>query len=147
MDKKFAVHSAILATSEPLGVMKLCEARLQADARFPWIVLIPRRTGALELEHLSPADRVRLMEEVMLASAAVRAIGAAIGKPVEKINVAALGNITPQLHVHVVGRRPDDAAWPGPVWGSGEAHPYSAARLVQAQAAASGLLGGVNSAA
>ena len=83
----------------------------------------------------------------MLASAAVRAIGAAIGKPVEKINVAALGNITPQLHVHIVGRRPDDPAWPGPVWGSGEAHPYTPARLVQAQAAAGALLGGINSAA
>ncbi len=147
MDKKFVVDSAILATSEPLGVMKLCEARLQADSRFPWIVLSPRRTGARELEHLSPADRLRLMEEILLASAAVRAIGAALGKPVEKINVGALGNITPQLHVHVVGRRPDDAAWPGPVWGSGEAQPYTPGRLAQAQAAAGALIGGINSAA
>lgn len=147
MDKKFVIDNAILATSEPLASLKLCEARLQADSRFPWIVLIPRRIGAREMEHLSPSDRLRLMEEVMLASAAVRAIGAALGKSVEKINIGALGNITPQLHVHVVGRRSDDPAWPGPVWGFGEPRPYLEARLAQARAAATTLLGGLNSAA
>ena len=147
MDKKFSIDPAILGTSEPLGSLKLCEARLQTDSRFPWVILIPRRPGARELEHLSAADRTRLMEEIILAGAAVRAIGAAIGKPVEKLNVGALGNITPQLHIHVIGRRPDDAAWPGPVWGFGEAQPYLEAKLAQARAAASGLMGGVNSAA
>lgn len=144
LDKKFVIDKAILAGSEPLASLKLCEARLQADARFPWIVLVPRRPGARELEHLSAVDRARLMEEAILAGAAVRAIGAALGKPVEKLNVGALGNITPQLHVHVVGRRSDDPAWPGPVWGVGEAQPLTEARLAQARAAATGILGPVS---
>lgn len=134
--EKFAVSAAILRTSEPLVSLTLCEARLQADRRWPWVVLIPRRAGAKELEHLSPGDRAVLMEEAMLAGAAVRAIGSALGRPVEKLNVAALGNVTPQLHVHVVGRRADDAAWPGPVWGVGEALAYDAIALERAREAA-----------
>lgn len=141
MDKKFVIDNAILATSEPLATLKLCEARLQADARYPWIVLVPRRPGARELDHLTAADRARLMEEIVLAGAAVRAMGAALGRPVDKLNVGALGNITPQLHVHVIGRRDDDAAWPGPVWGHGEPRQYPEARLAQAHEAALGVLG------
>jgi diadenosine tetraphosphate (Ap4A) HIT family hydrolase len=134
--EKFAVSAAIVTTSEPLVSLGLCEARLQADARWPWVVLIPRRAGAKEVEHLSPADRAVLMEEAMLACAAVRAIGSALGRPVEKLNIAALGNLTPQLHLHVVGRRSDDAAWPGPVWGVGEPIPYAAVSLERAREAA-----------
>lgn len=138
--EKFAVSAAILRTSEPLVSLGLSEARLQADARFPWIVLIPRRPGAKEIEHLSAADRIALMEETMLAGAAVRAIGSALGRPVEKLNLGALGNVTPQLHMHVVGRRADDAAWPDPVWGRGEAVAYDAVKLERAREAAIGVL-------
>ncbi len=134
--EKFAVATAILRTSEPLASLGLCEARLQADARWPWLVLIPRRAGAREIEHLSAADRVVLIEEAMLAGAAVRAIGSALGRPVEKLNLASLGNVTPQLHVHVVGRRADDPAWPGPVWGAGEPAAYDALDLERAREAA-----------
>jgi diadenosine tetraphosphate (Ap4A) HIT family hydrolase len=137
---KFAYAPAFLATSEAVADLKLCAARLQNDARWPWIVLIPRKVGAREIEHLSAANRAQLMEEIVLAGAAVRAIGAALGRPVEKLNVGQLGNITPQLHVHVLGRRPDDGAWPGPVWGVGEAVPYSADALATALSAADGLL-------
>jgi diadenosine tetraphosphate (Ap4A) HIT family hydrolase len=137
---KFSLHPALAATSEALGDLKLCQARLQSDARWPWIVLVPRMSGARELEHLSPANRAQLTEEIVLAGAAVRAIGAALGRPVEKLNVGQLGNITPQLHVHIVGRRPDDAAWPGPVWGVGEPTPYAANALATAIDAAHGLL-------
>ncbi|MBQ1543558.1 diadenosine tetraphosphate hydrolase [Caulobacter sp. CCUG 60055] len=132
MGEPFSVAPAILATSVPLLSLGLCEARLQSDARYPWIVLIPRRPGARELEHLGPADRARLMEETVAAGQAVRAAAAALGRPVEKLNVGALGNVTPQLHVHVVGRRVDDPAWPGPVWGLGEALPYPPAQLAAA---------------
>jgi diadenosine tetraphosphate (Ap4A) HIT family hydrolase len=133
---KFSLHPAFAATSEPLAELKLCHARLHLDARWPWIVLIPRKVGARELEHLSPPSRAQLMDEIVLAGAAVRAVGAAIGRPIDKLNVGQLGNITPQLHVHVIGRRPDDAAWPGPVWGQGEAVPYTAAVLEHALIAA-----------
>jgi diadenosine tetraphosphate (Ap4A) HIT family hydrolase len=138
---KFALHPAFTATSEPLGELKLCHARLHLDARWPWIVLIPRKVGARELEHLSPQSRTQLMDEVVLAGAAVRAIGAALGRPVDKLNMGQLGNITPQLHLHVVGRRPDDAAWPGPVWGHGEPIPYTAEALARAIDAARITLG------
>lgn len=137
---KFALHPAFTATSEPLAELKLSHARLHLDARWPWIVLIPRKVGARELEHLSPQNRAQIMEEIVLAGAAVRAIGAALGRPVDKLNVGQLGNVTPQLHVHVVGRRPDDAAWPGPVWGHGEAAAYTAAALQRAIEAAQGPL-------
>ncbi len=144
---KFELTPPFLATSEPICALKLCEARLQADARFAWIVLIPRRAGARELEHLSGADRVQLMEEIVAAGAAVRAIGAAIGRPVEKLNVGQLGNNTPQLHIHVVGRRTDDDCWPGPVWGQGTASDYEEARLQAALAAARGALRSMQAAA
>jgi diadenosine tetraphosphate (Ap4A) HIT family hydrolase len=137
----FELHPAFPATSEPLGDLALCHARLQADARFPWIVLIPRLPGARELEDLAADDRAGLMAEVVLAGAAVRAAGEALGRPVEKLNVGQLGNLTPQLHVHVVGRRPDDPAWPGPVWGAGAARPYAPAALGAALAAARIVLG------
>jgi diadenosine tetraphosphate (Ap4A) HIT family hydrolase len=87
--------------------LMLCEVRLQRDARFPWLILIPKVAGARELEDLAGMDRARLMDEIVLA-----------GRPVAKLNIGALGNITPQLHIHVVGRRADDMAWPGPVWGT-----------------------------
>ena len=75
------------------------------------------------------------------AGLACGAVGEALGHPVEKLNVGQLGNITRQLHIHVVGRRSDDAAWPGPVWGSGPAQPYSAAELATAIAMAQASLG------
>lgn len=142
---KFALHNAFEATSEFVAELKLCHARIQLDARWPWIVLVPRKVGARELEHLSPQNRQQLTEEIVLAGAAVRAIGAAMGRPVEKLNVGQLGNITPQLHVHVVGRRADDAAWPGPIWGVGEAVPYAANRQSLAISAAQGPLGALKS--
>lgn len=136
-----AIDHAFLATSVALGELPLCQARLQADARFPWIVLIPRVVGARELEDLDPGQRLALMEEVLLAGTAVRAMGHAVSRPVTKLNVGQLGNVTPQLHVHVVGRRPEDAAWPGPVWGHGTAQPYAADELAAAVAAARRTLG------
>jgi len=104
----------------------LCQVRLQDDARFPWLILIPRRVGLHELEDLSAGDRATLMDEVVAAGALVRALGEAAGRPVEKLNVAALGNVTAQLHLHVVGRRHDDGLWPDPVWGRGVSTPYGA---------------------
>jgi diadenosine tetraphosphate (Ap4A) HIT family hydrolase len=132
----FVLDPAIEAASSSLGDLPLCEARLMLDARFDWLVLIPRVAGATEIEDLSEAGRNRLMAEIVLAGKAVRAMSAVRGRPVAKLNVAALGNITPQLHVHVVGRRPDDPAWPGPVWGFGTPVGYGEAALAVAIAAA-----------
>jgi diadenosine tetraphosphate (Ap4A) HIT family hydrolase len=98
--------------------------RLQRDARFPWLILLPRVVGATELTDLTRDHAIVMVDEIALASAAVKAMGEAIGRPVEKLNVAAIGNVTAQLHVHVVGRRRDDGVWPDPVWGRGTATAY-----------------------
>lgn len=137
----FELNAAFPATSHDLGDLALCHARLQADARFPWIVLIPRVEAARELDDLTPDERRLLMDEILAAGHAVRAAGEALGRPVAKLNVGQLGNLTPQLHVHVVGRRPDDPAWPGPVWGAGTAAAYSEPDLAAALAAAKTALG------
>jgi len=132
----FTLDPAFEATSAFLTRLPLSDARLQLDARWPWVVLIPRQPGLAEMEDLAAEDRARLMEEIVLAGRAVRAVGEALGRPVEKLNIGALGNITRQLHVHVVGRRRDDAAWPGPVWGVAAARAFSDTEAERVKAAA-----------
>lgn len=98
---------------------QLCRVLLMDDAQFPWLVLVPRRAGLVEIDDLDEADRTRLMHEIQRAMKTLRGV-----VECDKINVGALGNIVRQLHVHVVARRRDDPAWPGPVWGHGPAHHY-----------------------
>lgn len=107
----------------------LSQLRLQDDARFPWLILIPRRAGLHEIEDLTPTERLALMDEIVRAGDMARALGQAAGRPVQKLNIAALGNVTAQLHVHVIGRRHDDGLWPDPVWGRGTPAPYGATAL------------------
>lgn len=116
----FEVAPAFKAGSVAAAEWPLCHVRLQNDARFPWLILIPRVEGAVELEDLSVEQRAMLMEETVRAGVLVRRLGM-----VEKLNVGAIGNVTAQLHVHVVGRRRDDGLWPDPVWGRGPAVPYT----------------------
>ena len=134
MTPPFKADPAFDPGSIVVGDWPLCQVRLQDDSRFPWLILIPRRDGLHELEDLTAPDRATLMEEVIRAGTVVRLLGEASQRPVQKLNVAALGNVTAQLHVHVVGRRHDDGLWPDPVWGRGAAVPYGAGAL---QAAAS----------
>jgi diadenosine tetraphosphate (Ap4A) HIT family hydrolase len=136
----FRLDTAFLRTSHPVGALSLCAVRLQDDSRWPWIVLVPRVEGAREIEDLGEVDQAKLMREIVLAAAAVRAIGYVLGFAVEKLNVGLIGNITPQLHAHVVGRRDGDSAWPGPVWGVGEAAPYAESVLTRAIGAAESAL-------
>ena len=89
------------------------------DARFPWLILVPAKKGIRELHELIPNDQMRLMEEITLCSQLLEKIHTP-----DKINVGALGNLVPQLHIHVIARRHSDAAWPGPVWGFGKPEPY-----------------------
>ena len=125
MTPVFQSDPAFDAGSVVVGDWPLCQVRLQDDARFPWLILIPRRPGLRELEDLTRDDRAALMDEMVRAGEAVRRLGEADRRPVDKLNVAALGNVTAQLHVHVVGRRRDDGLWPDPVWGRGPAVPYA----------------------
>jgi len=135
----FDLDPRIDAASHFIAELGLCQVRLQDDARWPWLVLIPRVPGAVELTDLSREQRVQLMDEIKLASEAVNALGASLGRLPEKLNVGALGNVVPQLHVHVLGRRGDDPAWPGPVWGFGSAEAYGEALPLALDAARCGL--------
>lgn len=133
---EFQLDPAFVATSHAVIDLPLCEVRLQDDARYPWLVLIPRLPGLRELEDLSTADRAQVLEETIRAGSAVRRVGATLGLAVDKLNIGALGNVTAQLHVHVVGRRSEDPAWPGPVWSHSPATAYDAATREAAIAAA-----------
>jgi len=136
MTPEFQVDPRILASSAELDELRLCQARLQLDRRWPWIVLVPKRPGLIELDDLALKDRERLLSEIAAAGRAVRAVGVALGFDVEKLNVGALGNVVSQLHVHVVGRRHDDPAWPCPVWGFGQPEPLSPTDADRARPAA-----------
>ena len=109
-------------SATPVFDLPLCAALLREDTRWPWLILVPRRAGLVGLQDLDDADAQALIHEVRAAS---RAIAAEAG--VVRVNVAALGNVVAQLHVHVVGRWPGDPAWPGPVWGVEGRTPYAEA--------------------
>ena len=120
----FVIHPRLLADTHRLGALAVADLLLMNDVRFPWCILVPRIADAREL-HALPRDTViALLDEITLTAATLERLF----KPV-KMNVAALGNQVPQLHVHVIARRSDDAAWPAPVWGVGQAVPYSAMEL------------------
>lgn len=112
--------------SHPLATFDLCELRLMDDANYPWLVLVPRLPGAIELLDLDASQRHLLTDEIDLAARALRSAF----QP-HKLNVAALGNLVPQLHVHVVARFREDPAWPAPVWGRVAARAYSPEALVE----------------
>lgn len=108
----FAIDPRITRSASPFLELSLSTVLLKEDARWPWLILVPRVEGAVELTGLSDADAARLLTEIRACARAV------MQEPgVERTNVGALGNVVPQLHVHVIGRWAGDAAWPGPVWG------------------------------
>ncbi len=115
----FALDPRLAADTCPVASLPLCDVRLMNDARCPWLILVPRRAGMIEIADLSDVDQTLLWQEVNHSSAALRSTS-----PCEKLNIGALGIIVRQLHVHVVARNYGDAAWPGPVWGHGKAVPY-----------------------
>jgi len=115
--KDFAADPAFETGSVYVTDWPLCQVRLQNDGRYCWLILLPRVQGATELSDLSKVDRNQLMDEVVFAGEVVAEMAKAEGAPIDKVNTAALGNVTAQLHIHVVGRRRDDPLWPDPVWG------------------------------
>ncbi|HEY0198613.1 MAG TPA: HIT family protein [Rhodanobacter sp.] len=115
----FALDKQLAADTHPVSSLPLCDVLLMDDARYAWLILVPRRSGMVEIADLPDTDQVTLWHEVNRAAAALSAT-----TPCKKINIGALGNIVRQLHVHVVARNEGDAAWPGPVWGYGKAEPY-----------------------
>ncbi len=115
--KDFAVDPAFEAASVAVAEWPLCHVRLQDDGRYGRLILLPRVVDAVELSDLDPHQRAILMEEIVKAGEIVTAMAVTEGRPIDKINTAALGNVTRQLHIHVLGRRRDDPLWPDPVWG------------------------------
>jgi diadenosine tetraphosphate (Ap4A) HIT family hydrolase len=122
----FSLDSRLEADCIRLGELPLSQLLLMDDASYPWFILVPRRPGIREIFELAPDDRRQLWEEsTQLAEGMSRVL-----QP-DKINIAALGNVVPQLHLHHVARYIDDRAWPGPVWGAGAAVPYRAERVAE----------------
>jgi diadenosine tetraphosphate (Ap4A) HIT family hydrolase len=113
-DTGFELDPRLKADTFTLHDLPLCRVLLMNDARFPWLVLVPRRAGISEIFDLSPVDRQQLMAETTQCASALKEVTAC-----DKINAGALGNVIRQLHMHVVARYENDAAWPKPVWGQG----------------------------
>lgn len=115
----FEIDERLARDSLPVTELPLCQLRLMDDARYPWLVLIPRRSGISEVYQLEEQDQRQLWREATAIGHAMMAMFEG-----DKLNIASLGNVVAQLHVHVVVRRRDDDSWPAPVWGRGEARPY-----------------------
>lgn len=122
---RFELHPQLASDTQPVARFPLCDVLLMDNANHPWLVLVPRVAEVEELIDLDEAQQVELMREVARASRVLQTVF----QP-HKLNVAALGNLVKQLHVHVIARFEDDIAWPRPVWGSADAQPYSPEALI-----------------
>ncbi|MBF8754581.1 HIT family protein [Pseudomonas guariconensis] len=120
----FVLDSRLQQDSLVLGDFPLCRLLLSKDANYPWFILVPRRADISELFQLSEADQQQLWKETTYLAETLKGSFAA-----DKLNVATLGNVVSQLHMHVVVRRRDDAAWPAPVWGRVPAIEYTAEQV------------------
>lgn len=123
---RWHLHPQLAEDTVPVIELALCELRLMDDANHPWLVLVPRIADAVELIDLDATQRTQLTAEIDAASRALKALF----KP-DKLNIAALGNMVPQLHVHVIARFHNDIAWPRPVWGVANARAYAPEELIQ----------------
>lgn len=130
----WSLHAQLAADTHHVASLPVSDLLLMDDAQYPWLILVPRVPGAIEWIDLPPGDAHALLEEVTLAGRLLRALHAP-----DKLNVAALGNVVAQLHVHVVARFANDPAWPRPVWGAVPARRHDGdalhARLVALRAA------------
>ena len=116
---KFEIDSRLENDTILIASLECCDLRLMNDQRWPWLVLVPRIDGAVELHELKVDLRAVIDSEATLAASILKQLTNA-----EKINIATLGNIVRQLHIHVIARNTGDPNWPGPVWGFGERQPY-----------------------
>jgi diadenosine tetraphosphate (Ap4A) HIT family hydrolase len=121
----WSLHPQLDNDAVPVGDLALCRVLAIDDADHPWLILVPRRAGAVEIADLG-ADAARLMDEILLVSQVLKAVTRC-----DKLNIAAIGNVVPQLHVHIVARRKDDPLWPKPVWGQVQPRPGDAAAFAR----------------
>ncbi|BCG26337.1 MULTISPECIES: HIT family protein [Pseudomonas] len=125
----FALDQRLQQDCLPVGDFPLCRLLLMNDSHYPWFILVPRREEVSELFQLDADDQLRLWNETTrLAEVLKDSFGA------DKMNVATLGNVVSQLHMHVIVRRREDAAWPAPVWGRHPAQPYSPEQVAEVMA-------------
>jgi len=120
MESVWSLHPQLAQDSVPVGDLPLARVLLANDANYPWLILVPRLPGLVELIDLEENAQVQLLGEISAAARALKKITAC-----DKLNIAALGNQVPQLHVHVIARRRSDVAWPKPVWGVKPALAYT----------------------
>ena len=113
MESAWSLHPQLAQDTVPIGDLTLSRVLLANDANYPWLILVPRRPALVEIIDLDENEQVQLLGEIASAAKALKAI-----TECEKLNIAALGNMVAQLHVHVIARRHSDAAWPKPVWGA-----------------------------
>ncbi len=118
----FQLDPRLARDTELVATLGLCQLRMMNDSRWPWFMLVPQRNSVSELFELTPLDQALLTFETNMVATALKQSTDAV-----KINVAAIGNIVRQLHVHIIARFEGDANWPGPVWGFGQAEPYDPA--------------------
>jgi diadenosine tetraphosphate (Ap4A) HIT family hydrolase len=135
----FAIDTRLAADTHAIGALPFSELLLMDDARFPWVILVPRIAGARELIDLDEGDQRLLLGEI---DRVARVLDSLLHP--DKLNIAALGNVVPQLHVHVIARFTSDAAWPNPVWGRGERVAYGERERAARIAALRTALGGEN---
>lgn len=117
----FRLHPQLEQDCEQLGRFALCRLLLMRDANYPWCILVPEREGVTEIYQLSEADQLQLARESAQLAKVMATLFAA-----DKMNIAALGNVVPQLHIHHIARHRGDPAWPAPVWGKVPARAYTA---------------------
>lgn len=133
----FKLDERLFKDTVVLGDFTLCRVLLMNDNRYPWLILVPRRAGISELFELEMAEQQQLWQETSYVGQVLKDVFQA-----DKINIATLGNVVKQLHMHIVVRMQDDAAWPAPVWGNGAAQGYTdealAAMRARLQAAFNG---------
>ncbi|WAH60211.1 HIT domain-containing protein [Pseudomonas silvicola] len=125
----FSLDSRLHQDTHVIGDFPLSRLLLSNDANYPWFILVPRREAISELFQLSDTDQFQLWQETTFLAQVLKDAYAA-----DKMNVATLGNVVAQLHMHVIVRHTDDAAWPAPVWGKVAGKPYSAEQVAQVRA-------------
>ncbi len=116
----FTLHPRLEQDTFLIKKLEISQLRLMNDSRYPWVMLVPERPDVTDLHHLSGTDYAAVMQEIREVSIRMEDLFSPF-----KMNMGALGNLVPQLHIHIIARDKEDDAWPGPVWGVGEARPYT----------------------
>ena len=117
---EFQLDAALANDTQSLGRLQLSHVLLMNESQFPWVILVPERSNLVEVHELTTSDQITLSAEFTSVSKLLKEFYVA-----DKINLGALGNVVPQLHIHIIARYKHDRAWPQPVWGNYQARPYA----------------------